>query len=65
MIPGQEEDANDRSESFAKTIEEKTGIPVNPQNIVSAGDTVRSGKITKEFSYVTAKNISEESITGI
>ena len=44
MIPGQEEEADDRSESFAKTIEEKTGIPVNPQNIVSAGDTVRSGK---------------------
>lgn len=29
MIPGQEEEADDRSESFAKTIEEKTGIPVN------------------------------------
>lgn len=42
MIPGQEE-ADNTSVAFSKILEEKTGIPVNPQNIVSAGDTVRSG----------------------
>lgn len=44
MIPGQEGEADDISESFARTIEEKTGIPVDPKNIVSAGSTIRSGK---------------------
>ena len=58
MKPGQEEEADDTSEEFSRKIEKKTGISVNPQNVVSARSTIRSGKYDIT---VTDWSVSKES----
>ena len=58
MKPGQEEEADDTSKSFSDTLNEKAGLTVDPQNIVSVGNPIISGN----YSFtVNSWNVSKES----
>lgn len=43
MLPGQEGEIDERSEAFAKELQEKAGLTVDPKNIASVGSPITSG----------------------
>ena len=58
MVPGQEGEADDRSEAFSEALKEKAGLTVDPQNIVSTGSPITSGN----YSFtVNSWSVSKES----
>lgn len=58
MKPGQEGEADERSEAFSEALKEKAGLTVDPQNIVSIGSPITSGN----YSFtVNSWSISKES----
>lgn len=58
MKPGQEEEADDRSEAFSKALKEKAGLTVDSRNIVSTGSPITSGN----YSFtVNSWSVSKES----
>ncbi len=58
MKPGQEGEADDRSEAFSEALKEKAGLTVDPQNIVSTGSPITSGN----YSFtVNSWSVSKES----
>ena len=43
MLPGQEGEIDEKSEAFAKELQEKAGLTVDPKNIESVGSPITSG----------------------